>query len=121
MFAARTIPYQKTGSFTKIVEDYLNGKEGLRQFFAEPPTVEGIQKTIELKKLQPVDRQLLVEVLDEQYKNLIAADKVKSNIQSLLSPNTFTVTTAHQPNLFRSEERRVGKECSHGWSVYAYQ
>jgi bacillithiol synthase len=100
MFAARAIPYQKTGSFTKIVVDYLNGNEELSQFFASPPTIEGIQKTIELKKSQPVDRELLVKVLRDQYKPVEAKEKVKSNIESLLSSSTFTITTAHQPNLF---------------------
>jgi bacillithiol biosynthesis cysteine-adding enzyme BshC len=100
MFAARPITYQKTGAFTKIVLDYLNGNEELRTFYALPPTIEGIKKTVEQKKLQPVDRELLVNVLREQYKQVNPNGEVLDNIQSLLSPATFTVTTAHQPNLF---------------------
>ena len=39
------------------------------------------------------------EVLINQYKNLEPFDAVGQNIESLLSENTFTVTTAHQPSL----------------------
>src|SRR5215203_1226687 len=100
MFAARPIPYQQTAAFTRIVIDYLNGKEELKPFYNFSPSLEGVEKTIGQKKLQPVERELLVNVLHEQYKTVKAAGQVLGNINSLLSPDTFTVTTAHQPNLF---------------------
>jgi bacillithiol biosynthesis cysteine-adding enzyme BshC len=42
----------------------------------------------------------LVEVLEEQYAGLTTSEKVKQQIQSLADADTFTVTTAHQPNIF---------------------
>lgn len=100
MFAAQHVSYEQTGSFTQVVTDYLNSAPGLRPFFAQPPTLAGIEKTIERKQQQPLDRQLLVQVLKEQYASVDATEAVMQNIESLLSPQTFTVTTAHQPNLF---------------------
>lgn len=100
MFTAEHLPYSQTGAFTKIVSDYLNGSEKLKPFYAEPATLAGIKTTIERKKKQPVNRKLLVETLQQQYQTVPAANVVKKNIESLLSEDTFTVCTAHQPNLF---------------------
>ena len=38
--------------------------------------------------------------LQKQYAGLELSEKASTNIQSLLNENTFTVTTAHQPNIF---------------------
>jgi bacillithiol biosynthesis cysteine-adding enzyme BshC len=100
MFASRPIPYSQTNSFSKIVTDYLENAPHLRPFYAARPDLEGIKETIEKKKQQPINRALLVSVLEQQYGALAATEAVKQNIQSLLSENTFTVCTAHQPNLF---------------------
>ena len=100
MFAAEHIPYNHTNAFSEIILDYSDGSEILQPFYSFPPTVEGIRQTIEKKKLQPVNRKILVEVLKKQYQNLSSSKAVQKNIELLLSENTFTVCTAHQPNLF---------------------
>jgi len=100
MFLAERIPYNQTNAFSKIAMDYLNGSENLKPFYSSPPTLQGIQEVIERKKLQPVNRTALVEVLKAQYQNVSTTDALKKNIDLLLSENTFTVCTAHQPNLF---------------------
>ncbi len=41
-------------------------------------------------------RELLTKVLDEKYKHLSVSEKLKSNLNRLKEPNTFTVTTGHQ-------------------------
>jgi bacillithiol biosynthesis cysteine-adding enzyme BshC len=41
-------------------------------------------------------RELLTKVLDEKYKDLSVSEKLKSNLNRLKEPNTFTVTTGHQ-------------------------
>lgn len=43
---------------------------------------------------------MLVDVLKEQYSGVSGTNQVQANLDALLLPNTFTVTTAHQPNLF---------------------
>jgi bacillithiol biosynthesis cysteine-adding enzyme BshC len=100
MFAAQRISYNQANTFTKIVLDYLSGSEKLKPFYTEVPTLQGIEATIKAKQKQPVDRNLLVDVLQQQYKTVKNADSVKKNIELLLSSDTFTITTAHQPNLF---------------------
>jgi bacillithiol biosynthesis cysteine-adding enzyme BshC len=100
MFAAERIPYWKTNCFTKIVTDYLQGEANLQPYYSYSPDLNGIKKAIENKSKQNIDRQTLAEVLNDQYKNIAVDDAVKNNIEKLLSPDTFTVCTAHQPNLF---------------------
>jgi bacillithiol biosynthesis cysteine-adding enzyme BshC len=100
MFLTEHLPYNQTNAFSKIVSDYLNGSQNLKPFYSSLPTITGIEETIERKKLQPVNRKILVDILREQYQAVSTTDLVKKNIESLLSENTFTVCTAHQPNLF---------------------
>ena len=101
MFAANYLPYNQTASFSKIVTDYLSGAENLRNFYDELPSLEGVKRKLKQRQEQPRDRGLLVEVLKEQYKVLPSTPAaVQQNIDSLLSNTTFTICTAHQPNLF---------------------
>jgi bacillithiol synthase len=63
--------------------------------------IQGFAQTIAQKKLEPINREVLVEVLQDSYAGLTATnDLVKTNIEKLLLPTTFTICTAHQPNLF---------------------
>lgn len=100
MFEAEHIPYSLTNSFSKIVLDYLQGATQLLPFYAYPPDLNGIKDCLQQKHNQPIDRKILNEVLTEQYHTLECTETVKNNIESLLSEKTFTVCTAHQPNLF---------------------
>lgn len=100
MFLTEHLPYSKTNAFSKLVSAYLNGSEDLKPFYASLPTVPGIAETIGRKQQRQVDRKMLVDVLRVQYQTVSTTDAVKNNIEALLSENTFTVCTAHQPNLF---------------------
>lgn len=100
MFTATHLPYSQTAAFSKIVTDYLAGAEALRPFYSQPATLQGIKEKMEERKAINTNRQLLVDVLKEQYAAVEASDKVKQNIEGLLSADAFTVCTAHQPNLF---------------------
>ena len=83
-----------------MILDYLEGKDQLKPFYAHPVSVAGIKGAIEDRKKYPTDRKLLVKVLNKHYadKNLTATQQ--SNIEHLGNSNTFTITTAHQPNIF---------------------
>jgi bacillithiol synthase len=94
------LPYRQTGAFSKIVLDYIDQVEALKPFFAYPPSLQGIQKAIDERKKFKTGREALVQELSNQYKSIETSDKVKKNIESLLSDDTFTVTTAHQNNIF---------------------
>lgn len=93
------IHYEQTGYFSKLAIDYINGSEKLRQFYNLSPDIEGIQKSLEQRKDFKF-RKILVEHLQEQYEGIEVPVKVSENIASISEENTFTVTTAHQPNIF---------------------
>lgn len=97
---AHRIPYQQTNHFTKIVTDYLAGAASLRSFYHHSPTVEGIRQTIEARQKHKTNRKVLVEVLQHQYGTVSQTEAVAQNIAALSSEQTFTLCTAHQPNLF---------------------
>jgi bacillithiol biosynthesis cysteine-adding enzyme BshC len=98
-FSFTYLPYSDTGAFSRLVTDYLGGTKELEQYYAFAPDAEGIKQAIEQRKQHPVDRKLLVETLKKQYDRLSRAEPVQYNMDLLLKENTFTVCTAHQPNL----------------------
>ncbi|MDZ4794626.1 MAG: bacillithiol biosynthesis cysteine-adding enzyme BshC [Bacteroidota bacterium] len=94
------LPYRQTGAFSKIALDYIDQAVALKSFFAHTPSLQGIQKAIEARKQFPTNRELLVQELKKQYQGVDSSDKIKQNIESLLSADSFTITTAHQNNIF---------------------
>lgn len=98
-FCATSLPYPATHSFSNLVYDYLSGDTRLADFYAFSADINGIEKAIAARREIPIDRQTLVSVLQQQYRHLPFSEQSNAQIQSLLSPQTFTVTTAHQPNL----------------------
>ncbi len=94
------LPYRQTNAFSKIALDYIDRAGSIQPFFSHPPTLAGIQKAIEARKGFATDRETLVRELKKQYSAVETNEKVKKNIDALLSPDTFTVTTAHQNNIF---------------------
>jgi bacillithiol biosynthesis cysteine-adding enzyme BshC len=95
----QTIAYSHTGYFTDIVNCYLQRDPRLDPFYQFTPDWQGLEKAMTERKIFPVDRQLLTEVLNEQYQTCTPINAVQQNIAKLSQEHTFTVTTAHQPNL----------------------
>jgi len=93
------LPYSQTGYFSQLVVDYLEQKDNLRAFYTFSPNGAGINKAVEERGKFPVDRQLLVNTLQKQYSGLQTTKAVTDNIAALANENTFTICTAHQPNL----------------------
>lgn len=98
--SASHIPYRETGYFTDIVLDYIAQHQKLREFYTHAPDWNGLQDALNAKKQSSIDREALVQVLEEQYATLETTDAVKQNIQQLSQQNTFSICTAHQPNIF---------------------
>ena len=98
--SANYLPYESTGYFSKIVSDYLQQSALLKPFYQHTPDLRGITNSITARKTFNTPRSLLVNVLQEQYANITTSEKVTRNIQLLADQDTFTVTTAHQPNIF---------------------
>ncbi|MFT3702402.1 MAG: bacillithiol biosynthesis cysteine-adding enzyme BshC [Agriterribacter sp.] len=99
-YTARWMSYDRTNAFSSLAIDYINQQESLAQFQQHTPDIKGIKAAINERKQYSTNRILLVNTLKEQYKKVFASEKVNANIEQLSSPNTFTVCTAHQPNLF---------------------
>ena len=99
-FQSQYIPYSETGKFTKIILDYVAGANDLKDFYNHEVNINGIKASIEERKKYATNRQLLVEQLQLQYKNIDSDDQVTKNIKALSDKNTFTICTAHQPNIF---------------------
>lgn len=94
------ISYEGTGFFSNIMIDYVKGEEKLQPFYTHPVSVDGIKASIEARKQFETPRDLLMQELRKQYKNIVLTQKQEQNLQSLSAENTFTVCTAHQPNIF---------------------
>lgn len=94
------LPYRQTGAFSKIAADYIDQAAALQPFFGQLPTKQGIKKAIEERKHFVINRKVLVEELTKQYAAVVTSEKTKNNIDLLLADNTFTITTAHQNNIF---------------------
>jgi bacillithiol biosynthesis cysteine-adding enzyme BshC len=90
------LPYRQTNAFSKLALDYIDQAEALKPFYAYAPSLTGIQRSIEARRRFATNRKVLVAGLRKQYGDLIH-EKVANNIEALLSADTFTVTTAHQP------------------------
>lgn len=99
-FNASYIPYKLTNAFSRLALDYLNNGAALQPFYNYHTDKEGIRKAIEDRKKIPVNRKLLVQHFTNQYEGIETTDAVKTNIERLLQENTFTICTAHQPNIF---------------------
>lgn len=97
---ASRIPYRQTNAFSRLALEYIDQSPGLKPFYSNPPTLKGIRQAIEARKKFDTHRELLVNVLRDQYAEIKIHEKTRKNIESLLSSSTFTVTTAHQNNIF---------------------
>ena len=94
------INYKDTGYFSKLIIDYIHQEEKIRPFYEHDISIDGINKAIEQRKKFATHRNILVEQLRKQYQAIELNDLQKKNIESLLHENTFTICTAHQPNIF---------------------
>ena len=112
-FNATQIPYRATGLFSNLVNDYMESKGTAQSFVEYNATIDGYKKAIEQRASFSTNRKVLVEVLQNQYTQLTkevsgssalnnkeSFKLVNDNVHLLLKENTFTVTTAHQPNIF---------------------
>jgi bacillithiol biosynthesis cysteine-adding enzyme BshC len=96
------ISYQNSGYFSSLMNDYLDKKNNLDSLYNRFPKLENFEDQI-LEKLNNYDnnnRFILVSSLQKQYLKVETSVLTKKNIEALALPNTFTVTTGHQLNLF---------------------
>ena len=94
------LTYAQTGYFSRTALDYVQQLPSIQPFYNHPVSFEGIKSAIAERKQFPTNRKLLVTILQKQYESVQVSKLVADNIESLQLENTFTITTAHQPNIF---------------------
>ncbi len=95
-----TLPYSRTGAFSKLVCDYVAGADSLRPFYLHEVNENGLLAAIEARKGFDTPRKVLAEVLAEQYATTVLHPSQAVHLRALKDTNTFTIVTAHQPNIF---------------------
>ncbi len=99
-----SIPFKETGYFSSFIADYLNKDPFLKPFYNRFPQLEEFETQLQEKAKDPINREVLVEVLQEQYSQIqnptVSIEASLANIQKLGNSNTYTVTTGHQLSLF---------------------
>lgn len=100
-----SLSYRETNYFSSLVTDYLDENENVKQFYHRFPALENFSEQIREKKnfyntADSENRNVLVQVLEDQYKDVSTSEETRKNIELLRQVNTFTVTTGHQLNLF---------------------
>lgn len=96
------ISYQNSGYFSSLMNDYLEEKSNIQSLYNRFPKLENFEDQI-LEKQTNYDnknRSVLVSTLQKQYSKIETSVLTIQNIEALHNPNTFTVTTGHQLNLF---------------------
>jgi len=97
---ARFLPYSETKQFSSLVLDYIGQHKDLTGFYSHFPSPEGFRKAVEERKKFKTDRGLLVEAIQQTHSGKTLSKLQSTNLEALKQDNTFTVCTAHQPNIF---------------------
>ncbi len=93
------IPFSQVPGIAARDLAYAQADARLRDFYVHTPALSSFAAVMEERLKGPaVDRQVLVEVLRAQYARLENPQPASlAQLEQLLSPTAFTVTTAHQP------------------------
>ena len=98
-FTKSNIALSETGQFSRLIVDYISKNNELEKFYTYAPHIESFQKAIDDRNSKPLNRELLVKTLTQQYERAGIAG-MKASIDLLSDKNTFTVCTGHQLCLF---------------------
>ncbi len=93
------IPFDRIPQLSRMDVAYATGSGALRPFYEYRPDLAQFVHVIERRRQFPFYRSELVEALRAQYSDLPLMPEVQRQVERLALPNTFTVTTAHQPCL----------------------
>jgi bacillithiol biosynthesis cysteine-adding enzyme BshC len=82
--------------------DYLSEDDRLRPFYDDFPNAQGFKNQIAKRhnSKHEIDRAGLVDELRRQHAGLTLSQAVESSLNNLSNPESVTVTTGHQLNLF---------------------
>ncbi|MCU0416957.1 MAG: bacillithiol biosynthesis cysteine-adding enzyme BshC [Cytophagaceae bacterium] len=82
------------GKFSSLFRSYISSPDTFSELTAFSPTKEGIAKAIQERSNYPVNRPLLVDVLQQQYQT--DGISLPPFVNDLIQPTTFTITTGQQ-------------------------
>lgn len=94
------IDLKDANSFSPFFIDYLENKPELKPFFGHAPTMDNFEKQIASKEFSDEKRQILYEVLRDQYAKNDLSSEVEESLSLLADTKTYTITTGHQLNIF---------------------
>ena len=95
------VPYSQTGFFSETILDYLDSVDPLRSFYAYEVDIESVPAIISnIQNKAPLHRSILVDAINDQYTGHSPHANTTDNIAKLQADTTFTITTAHQLNIF---------------------
>ena len=100
MYIHTKIPLEKTGQFSKGFIQYIQNQDLIQNFFNTYPSIDNFKKIIEDRKFEDTSREILHEVIFDQYSQLDCSPSVRLAMESIKDQKTFTVTTGHQLCLF---------------------
>ncbi len=92
----------QSGVFSPLMQRLLQSDKALLPFHNGLSSVSSAQKAAQNRAaaFSNENRQVLVDAIQNQYSYLKQNEQVAANIQLLKNPNTVTVTTGHQLNIF---------------------
>ncbi len=94
------IDLKATNSFSQFFLDYLDQNEELKSFYGLAPRIENFETQISKKEFDQSKRDTLCQALTRQYQSVEVQPAVQKNISLLSKPNTYTIATGHQLNIF---------------------
>src|SRR5579859_6554659 len=91
-----------TRSFSSFFLDYVSQSDSLTKFYHRFPLVGNFkhQLTEKSESFPQANREVLANVLQQQYEGMKISENVANHLKSLSNTKTFTVTTGHQLNVF---------------------
>ncbi|WP_027380381.1 bacillithiol biosynthesis cysteine-adding enzyme BshC [Chryseobacterium daeguense] len=101
MKTIKKISFQDIESIPQLIKDFLNQK--IEGFENKTFSLENFRQQIHLKidnTLSLQQREKLSDTIESQLSDLKLSSSQRTNLENIKQPNTFTITTGHQLNLF---------------------
>jgi bacillithiol biosynthesis cysteine-adding enzyme BshC len=94
------IELAQTAQFSNLMLNYVAGDASIKKLYTYVPDIDSFNQAIQDKSKEQINRNILAEVLTEQYATIANSDLQLTAIESLKQNNTFTVCTGHQLCVF---------------------
>ena len=91
-----------SGIYSPIMQRLLQSGKALLPFHNGLVSTSEVQKVAQNRAVSftKENRKILVDAIQNQYQHLLQKEKVRTNLKILKKPNTVTITTGHQLNIF---------------------